>query len=197
MANFTKKAIEASFIKLLTERPLSQITVKDIVTDCGVNRNTFYYYFEDIPKLIETVVEETFFWTFITVVEEDAATIIQTYPTVENFGDCLEAVLDTALSKKKAVLHIYHSTNRDIYEMYLWKICDYAIEAYLSTVLRGHKIKENDLDIIKKYLSSLGFGIISNWLRSDMSDDIRSSFTRLMDIKKGMLKEMIERCEET
>ena len=53
------------------------------------------------------------------------------------------------------------------------------------------------MDIIKKYLSSLGFGIISNWLRSDMSDDIRSSFTRLMDIKKGMLKEMIERCEET
>ena len=107
MANFTKKAIVASFIKLLTERPLSQITVKDIVTDCGVNRNTFYYYFEDIPKLIETVVEE------------DAATIIQTYPTVENFGDCLEAVLDTALSKKRAVLHIYHSTNRDIYEMCL------------------------------------------------------------------------------
>ena len=58
MANFTKKAIEASFIKLLTERPLSQITVKDIVTDCGINRNTFYYYFESIPKLIETVVEE-------------------------------------------------------------------------------------------------------------------------------------------
>ena len=66
MANFTKKAIVASFIKLLTERPLSQITVKDIVTDCGVNRITFYYNFEDIPKLIETVVEE------------DAATIIQT-----------------------------------------------------------------------------------------------------------------------
>jgi len=185
MANFTKKAIEASFIKLLTERPISQITVKDIVTDCGINRNTFYYYFEDIPKLIETIVEE------------DAAAIIQAYPTFDDFGDCLEAVLDTALSKKQAVLHIYHSTNRDIYEMYLWKVCDYAIEVYLSTVLRGHKIKENDLDIMKKYLSSLGFGIVSNWLRNDMSDDIRTILTRLMDIKKGMLREMIHRCEET
>ena len=185
MANFTKKAIEASFIKLLTERPLSQITVKDIVTDCGINRNTFYYYFESIPKLIATVVEE------------DAATIIQTYPTVDNFGDCLDAVLDTALSKKRAVLHIYHSTNRDIYEMYLWKVCDYAIEAYLSAVLKGHNIKENDLNIMKNYYSSLGFGIVSNWLRNDMSDDIRSAVVRLMDIKKGMLKEMIERCEET
>ena len=125
----------------LTERPLSQITVKDIVTDCGINRNTFYYYFEDVPKLIETVVEE------------DAAAIIRTYPTVDNFGDCLQAVLDTALSKKRAVLHIYHSVNRNIYEMYLWKVCDYAIETYLSAVLKGHKIKENDLNIMKNFLS--------------------------------------------
>ena len=45
MANFTKKAIQESFLRLLMERPLSQITVKDVVADCGVNRNTFYYYF--------------------------------------------------------------------------------------------------------------------------------------------------------
>ena len=41
MPNFTKMAIKASFIKLLNERPLNQITVKDIVLDCGINRNTF------------------------------------------------------------------------------------------------------------------------------------------------------------
>ena len=44
LANFTQKAIRASFIKLLNQKPLSQITIKDIVDDCGVNRNTFYYY---------------------------------------------------------------------------------------------------------------------------------------------------------
>ena len=55
MANFTRNAIKSPFLKLLNERPLSKITVKDIVSDCGVNRNTFYYYFEDIPKLIEDI----------------------------------------------------------------------------------------------------------------------------------------------
>ena len=44
MPNFTKKAIRESFIKLLNERPLNKITVKDIVEDCGVNRNSFYYH---------------------------------------------------------------------------------------------------------------------------------------------------------
>ena len=53
MAGFAKKAIRDSFIKLLNERPLSQITVRDIVDACGVNRNTFYYYFQDqLHKLI-------------------------------------------------------------------------------------------------------------------------------------------------
>ena len=52
MANFTRNAIKSSFLKLLNERPLSKITVKDIVSDCGVNRNTFYYYFEDRVELL-------------------------------------------------------------------------------------------------------------------------------------------------
>lgn len=58
MAAFTKTAIRNSFIKLLNERPISQITIRDIVDDCGVNRNTFYYYFQDLPQLVETIVNE-------------------------------------------------------------------------------------------------------------------------------------------
>ena len=38
--------------------------------------------------------------------------------------------------------------------MYLWKVCDHAIETYLSAVLKGHKIKENDLNIMKNYFWS-------------------------------------------
>ena len=41
VTSLTKRAIRASFLKLLNERPLNKITVKDIVTACGINRNTF------------------------------------------------------------------------------------------------------------------------------------------------------------
>ena len=182
MANFTKKAIQESFLKLLMERPLSKITVKDIVADCGINRNTFYYYFEDIPKLVESMVEE------------DAEKIIQTYPTVEKFRDCLEAVIDLALTKKRAVLHICHSASREIYETYLWKVCDHTINAYVASILRGKSVRESDLVIVKEYLVSLTFGIFSRWLKNDMNDDIRSMLSRLMEIKKGMIEEMILCC---
>ena len=45
-------------MKLLNEQPLSKISVRDIVEDCGINRNSFYYHFQDIPSLIEEIIKE-------------------------------------------------------------------------------------------------------------------------------------------
>ena len=58
MANFTKQAIKASFMKLLSQKPLNKISVRDIVEDCGINRNSFYYHFQDIPSLLGEIVTE-------------------------------------------------------------------------------------------------------------------------------------------
>ena len=58
MPNFTKQAIKTSFIKILNEKPLNKISVRDIVEDCGINRNSFYYHFQDIPALIEEIVAQ-------------------------------------------------------------------------------------------------------------------------------------------
>ena len=53
MPSFTKKAIMDSFLGLMEKKPLDKITVRDIVDDCGINRNTFYYYFQDIYAVLE------------------------------------------------------------------------------------------------------------------------------------------------
>ena len=47
MSQVTKRALAASLIKLLSQKPLDKVTVKDIIEDCGVNRQTFYYHFKD------------------------------------------------------------------------------------------------------------------------------------------------------
>ena len=50
MSGFTKEIIARTFTELLDEKPMSKITVNDIVEHCWVNRNTFYYHFRDIPE---------------------------------------------------------------------------------------------------------------------------------------------------
>lgn len=49
----TKRAIAESFKKLLSKRGLKKITVRDIVEDCGVNRQTFNYHFHDVYDLMD------------------------------------------------------------------------------------------------------------------------------------------------
>ena len=48
VAPSTKQALAASLKKLLRRKFLDDITVKEIVADCTVNRQTFYYHFQDI-----------------------------------------------------------------------------------------------------------------------------------------------------
>ena len=58
MSTLTKDAIKKSFMKLLNSKAVNKITVKEIVEDCGINRNSFYYHFDDIPSLIEEILTE-------------------------------------------------------------------------------------------------------------------------------------------
>ena len=57
MPSFTKKAIMEAFLHLIEKKPLDKITVRDLVDECGVNRNTFYYYFQDIYAVLEEYCE--------------------------------------------------------------------------------------------------------------------------------------------
>lgn len=51
----TKKAIAYTFKDLLKEKPFNKITVNDIANKCDINRQTFYYHFQDIRDLIEWI----------------------------------------------------------------------------------------------------------------------------------------------
>lgn len=53
MAKFTQQAIMYSLLKLLQEKSIDKITVKDICELCEINRNTFYYYYSDIYQVLE------------------------------------------------------------------------------------------------------------------------------------------------
>lgn len=54
----TKQTMAASLKKLMRKKPLSKVTVSEIITDCGFNRNTFYYHFEDIYALLKWTLEQ-------------------------------------------------------------------------------------------------------------------------------------------
>ena len=182
MANLTERAIKASALKLLNEKPLNQITIKDIVEDCGINRNSFYYHFRDLPSLIEEMVME------------QAELLIAEYPSINSLEECLEAAVSFAVNNRRAVMHIYNSVSRDIYEQYLWRVCEHGVTAYIDSILDGRRINDFDREVIINFYKCACFGQILDWQRGGMKSDLKKQFMRLCEIKKGVIEDMAERC---
>lgn len=53
MSSNTKILISNAFFDLALSKSIDKITVKDIVENCGITRQTFYYHFQDIMDVIE------------------------------------------------------------------------------------------------------------------------------------------------
>lgn len=54
----TREMIAEAVQTLLIERHVKKLTVKDIVEQCHITRQAFYYHFEDIPELLRWMVEK-------------------------------------------------------------------------------------------------------------------------------------------
>ncbi|MGI5976704.1 MAG: TetR/AcrR family transcriptional regulator [Candidatus Limivicinus sp.] len=184
MANFTEEAICRAFISLLNERPLNKITVNDIADRCGINRNSFYYHFNNIPSLIEAILEH------------EISRIIKQHPSIHNVEECVLMFADFFLENRQAVLHIYASANRNVFEAYLWKICRREIDIYLDTVFGDAGLSKENRDTVLLYYQCKVFGIILGWLQSGMKDDIHPFISRIFKLRSGFSEEMIRRCQE-
>lgn len=184
MTNFTKKAIKATFIELLSEHPLSEISVRMISETCGVNRNTFYYHYPDIPSLIEEIVIEEF------------DLIISEHPSIDSMEDGLLSVVSLAKQNRQALMHIYNSVNRNIFETYLWKLGDSIIESFTATILKGKRISKNDKRLLKTMLRTVAVGMALDWLNQGMQEDVDKDIHRLCEISSGTIEGIIKKCEK-
>lgn len=59
---YTKAMIRNSFIKLLNEKPLAQIKLKEVCELAGINRSTFYRYYQDIYDWYNKMETECLEW---------------------------------------------------------------------------------------------------------------------------------------
>lgn len=173
MANFTKTAIRNAFLKLLDERSLSKITVKDITDECRINRNSFYYHYQDIPSLLSEIVAE------------DADEIIAKYPKVESIKECLNDAISFALEHKRVVKHIFDSVNRDILERYLMRVSEYVVTTYINTTFKHEEIDEKEKSAIIRYYKCTLFGIVVDWMNEGMNNDIIEEFNVYMHVRSS------------
>lgn len=169
----TKKIIKDAFWELLEEKPYNKITVRDIVNRCCVNRNTFYYYFQDIPTLMGDSIEE---W-----IDE----VIRKYGTITSPVDCLTYMAEECMKRKKAFLNLFHSAQKDAFLYDLNRMGYDIINTYVDKIGENREILKEEKESFIRCYKCVFVGSILGWLEEDASYDLSTFYEELCKIFSG------------
>ncbi len=168
---YTLNAVRETFIRLLKENPVNKVTVKKLCEEAGINRATFYRYYEDVYDLYEKFKEELiaeFFSDFrfrgIHDIEEDMACFLQ---SIRANADAVHA-----LSNQSDALNFMQSVCERIY---------YSFERDFKVICSD--LDESQLQATYYFLICGSTGIIAAWIARGMESDekiIAENLTRLI-----------------
>lgn len=184
MAKFTRQAIMYSLLKLLQEKSIDKITVKDICELCEINRNTFYYYYSDIYQVLEELLK---FETEKSLKED------QKY---ESFYEDFLKRYHLIIEYKKAVYNLYNSKNRDLILKYFQDITEDFVEKYVYKEVKGKKLLPEDIKFIIDFYSSSIIGNIFRWMRKGMQEKQEQLIYKLSVSYQATIKALIAQFEE-
>ena len=171
----TREFIIETVLQTLEEMPYSKISVKEIVSRCGINRNTFYYYFNGLPDLIETAARELFSQT------------LDAHFSYDSPMEFLTPLVEYCMAYKKALLHIYHSASREAVLLSMSKLNGDLAERYVEKVIAETSLHLNERDriILCRFYKCALTGVMLDWLDAKMSYDLLSAAERLCDLLAG------------
>lgn len=173
----TKKALAASLKKIMQKKPFSKITVREIIADCGVNRNTFYYHFEDIYALLR--------WMF----SEEAIDVVKHFDLLVDYEEAIRFTMHYAETNDHIINCAYDSLGRD--ELKRFFINDF-MSMTLSVIDRAaekaHAELEPDFkEFTAKFYTEALAGLLIEWLKDKENRNTEQTVSYLCRIIEDSL----------
>ncbi len=178
---YTRKMIREAFIKMLNERPLNKITVKDIATACEVNRNTFYYYYTDVYELLSELFQT------------ELQTVIDEYNDTLSWEESFIVATKFALENRKAIYHVYKSMQREELEDYLYNVSGNVMSRYVEKVSDSISASSGDKKLIASFYQCALTEMVLRWIASGMKEDPDTIIKRIGQLFDGNIELSLKR----
>ncbi len=176
MSDITKRAMSAALKNLLKEKKLNKITVQDIADECGINRQTFYYHFQDIYDLVE--------WTCI----EDTEKVLKENRTYDTWQEGFLSVFDLAKKDKTFIDNIYRSVSLEMLEQYLYRLVYPLLKNVVDEKANGQTVREENKKYIADFYKYAFVGVLLEWIRNDMAESPGQIVDRVSRIVGGAIE---------
>ena len=158
MQKDTKTMISDTFLSLLEKNPFDKITVRDIVEECNINRNTFYYYYSDIYDLLDEIFQK------------EMKLMLDSHKNGDSWIEGFIRMTNTAYTHKKVIHNICSSRSYDYFENYMYKSCNYIMVDLVRFQAEGMDVPDEDIEFIASFYEYAFVGILSEWFRTGMRE---------------------------
>ena len=160
----TKKALANSLRKAMEKKTFSKITVSEIIIDCGVNRKTFYYHFQDIYDLLK--------W----MLEQDAIEIVKKFDLEVDYEEAITFVMDYVESNNHIINCAYDSIGHDHVKSFFYSdFISLASDLITNAENKiGLKLDEDYKKFLSKFYTEALSGMLMDWIKNREQIDRKS-----------------------
>lgn len=182
MKTTSKEQIQASFRRLLFAKSLDKITVRDIVEDCGLTRNTFYYHYEDIYDLFDDYLDL------------QTRNAWRSLPAGTPWDKMLLTMICNIFDSPQTGRHIMSSKKSDTMRLYLNRLLEAMIDRYIDEKLVGLQVDAGDRRMICDGVTHGIYGSLEQWITGPDAPAMRRNLSRLLRSFEGGIRSALEYC---
>ena len=174
----TKKGIHEALLRLLMNKPLSQIKITELCKEATINRGTFYFHYKDIEDVFSEFFEE--------IIQDLKASYNEPYKVLGKNNFSIQRL-------NPDIVRIFHHIKKyeDFYKIVFSNNVSSNYYFMLFDEIRSNLISDENnrhQKVINKYFYSYQanaiIGMIIDWYRNDFEESVEEMNVYLMEILK-------------
>ena len=155
MTQDMKKTIATAAKKLILEKPNKKLTVKDIVDECQITRQTFYYHFKDIPEL--------FRW----ILKQDEENLLHEVESINDTEEALKYFFRLAVNLTPHLQQSMQTNYQAELQPLIYEYCYHFFENGLQKSGSYCNYVPEDIHFFLQYHSYAILGLLTEWKPDD------------------------------
>ena len=163
----TKKAIAASLKELMKKKDIARISVADIAHQCGINRQTFYYHFQDKFDLIN--------WIYY----NDVISAVSEAKKVDDWSEVMLDILSDMKRDKTFYSSALKLTGQNAFQDYFFDVTKKLIAGIINILVEGKNVEEEDKTFIAEFYTFGLVGVVAQWAKNGMNETPQELVLRL------------------
>ena len=181
-SSITKRVISNGFKELMQKKPFEKITISDIANVCGINRQTFYYHFQDKYDLLNQIFYNEAIIPFVNDL------------TVDNWSKNLLNMLTVVSNNSKFYINALHTSYSSEFQKYMHTVSTKIFSEVIDDASGKKLIENNDKMFIAEFFS---YGIIGSfvaWVTKGIKEPPEVIVNHIVDLVDDCKNYAVKRC---